>query len=253
MGHWSWFFLVPGVADGSAPVFSLSGPEARHSAHTVPAAWLVFFVLTVLALVARRGLVTARAQGGTLQYVPASNLGARNVFELLTDGLVNLFETIFGSRQAAVTYFPLMGTLFFYILLSNLMGVIPGFLPPTATISTNLAMAVVVFLVFNFEGFRKNGMGYLKHMAGPLVYVAPLIFFLEVFGLFVRPVSLSLRLMGNMTGDHLVLGIFSDLVPYVAPAIFLGLGIFVSFVQAFVFTLLSVVYVSLAVAHLDDH
>ena len=253
MHHWSWFFLIPGVADGSSPLFSLSGEAGKSGAHTLPAAWLVFFVITVISLVARGSLVAARAQGGTLQYVPDTGFGARNLMELLIGALLGLFESVMGSREKAARYFPLMGTLFLYILISNLMGVIPGFLPPTTDMSTNLAMSLVVFIVFNVAGVMANGLGYFKHLMGPLLAVAWLILPLELIGLLVRPLSLSLRLLGNLTGDHLVLGIFSDLVPYVIPAVFLFLGIFVSFVQAFVFSLLSVVYVALAVAHHDDH
>ena len=253
MHHWSWFYLLPGVADGSSPLFAFSGEAGKAGAHTLPASWLVFFMLTAMSLVVRRSIVSSRAQGGTLQYVPSSSFGARNIMEILIGGLLTLFETVFGDRKNAERYFPLIGTLFLYILLSNLMGVIPGFLPPTSDMSTNLAMAIVVFLVFNTAGIMANGLGYFKHLMGPLLAIAPMIFILEVVGLFVRPASLSLRLLGNMTGDHLVLGIFSSLAPYVVPSIFLFLGIFVSFIQALVFSLLSVVYVALAVAHHDDH
>jgi F-type H+-transporting ATPase subunit a len=253
MHHWSWFYLLPGISDGSSPLFALSSEAGKHGAHTIPAAWTVFFLLTAVSLMVRRNLVAARAQGGTLQYVPDVGLGARNVMELLISALLNLMETVFGDRKNAIRYFPLIGTLFLYILVSNLMGVVPGVLPPTSDMSTNLAMSLVVFMVFNIAGIKANGLGYFKHLMGPLLAIAPMILFLEVVGLIVRPASLSLRLLGNMTGDHLVLGIFSDLVPFVIPAIFLFLGIFVSFIQALVFSLLSVVYVALAVAHHDDH
>ena len=88
--------------------------------------------------------------------------------------------------------------------------------------------------MYNFYGFREHGLTYLKHFAGPVVFLAPLMFIIEVISHFVRPVSLSLRLFMNITGDHLILGVFTNLVHYVIPAIFLGLGIFVSFLQAFI-------------------
>ena len=133
--------------------------------------------------------------------------------------------------------------------------------PPNAVAAMTAASSIFVLAAglllavacFNVAGIMANGLDYFKHLMGPLLAVAWLILPMELIGLLVRPLSLSLRLLGNLTGDHLVLGIFSDLVPYVVPAVFLFLGIFVSFIQAFVFSLLSVVYVSLAVASHDDH
>jgi len=251
MYHWTWFYAIPGIEDGSA--IPALGAEAAHNAFVIPTSWFVVALLTVFALIANRGLAAARAQGGTLQYVPADNLSARNLFEIFTEGMLNLAESVLGSRKMALAYLPLMGTLFIYILVSNLLGVIPGFLPPTSDMSNNAAMALVVFFTFNIAGVAANGMGYFKHLMGPMLALAPLIFTLEVIGIFIRPVSLSMRLFGNINGDHMVFGVFSELVPLVVPSLFLALGMFVSFIQAFVFTLLSIVYVALAVAHDDDH
>ncbi len=250
IAEWSWFHLIPGVGDGHA--FGFLTDAGKHAAHTIPAAFLACGFLCLVAVIARKGLMTARAKGGTLQYVPAANLGPRNVFELVIGNLLDLFADVLGSREAAERYFPLFAGLFFYILTCNLIGLLPGFLPPTASVSTNWAMALVVFVVFNFEGLRVNGMGYIKHLMGPVLLLAPLMFILETVGIIMRPFTLSVRLMGNMNGDHMVLAIFSDLIPLGVPVIFLGLGTFVCLVQAFVFTLLSVVYVSLSIAH-DDH
>lgn len=251
ISEWSWFHLLPGVADGSLLPFV--SEEGAHFVHTVPAAWLACLFLCGAALLARGGLNRAREKGGTLQYVPATNLKARNVFELVCGNLLDLFADVLGSRAAAERYFPLFGGIFFYILICNLLGLLPGFLPPTASISTNWGMALVVFAVFNIEGLRANGIGYIKHLGGPILWLAPLMFVLETVGLLFRPFTLSVRLMGNMNGDHMVLSIFSDLVPLFVPAIFLALGTFVCLVQAFVFTLLSVVYVSQAIAHEEAH
>jgi len=250
VAEWSWFHLIPGFDDGSAMSFLTT--EGQDAAHTVPAAFLSCAILAVLALVARGGLMAARAKGGTLQYVPAADLKPRNVFELIIGNLLELFADVLGSKAAAERYFPLFAGLFFYVLVNNLLGLLPGFLPPTASVSTNWALALVVFVVFNFEGLRVNGMGYIKHLMGPVLWLAPLMFVLELVGVVMRPFTLSVRLMGNMNGDHMVLAIFSDLIPIVVPAIFLALGTFVCLVQAFVFTLLSVVYVAVSIAH-DDH
>lgn len=259
MYHYSWFFLIPGVEDGAVLHGLESLPGHVHaelaSAHAIPAAWTVFLLLTLLALAARSGLNSARARGGTAQYIPGDSASPRNIMEIAIESLLGLTETVIGRRDLAVKYFPLLGTLFFYVLFSNLMGLIPGFLPPTASISNNFAMSLVVFLVFNYAGFKENGMGYLKHIAGPVWWLAPVIFVLEGFSLFVRPVTLSLRLYINMFADHLLLGVFSDLVSYVLPMAFVGLGLFVCCVQAFIFTLLPTVYIALSTAHEghDDH
>lgn len=249
MYHYSWFFLIPGMEDGSIFPFLTAG---AHSAFVVPTSWTVVLLLVLSALVVRSSLAASAAKGGALQYVPLPGFGLRNVFEVFVGGLLDIFEQVFGSRAKAKQYFPLVGTLFFYVLFSNLIGLVPGMLSPSADMSNNLAMALVVFLVFNAEGIRAHGLvNYLKHYWGPILWVGPFIFFLETLGLFVRPLSMSLRLLGNLSGDHLVLGIFSDLTYLVVPALFVGLGAFVSLIQAFVFSLLSVVYIALAIAH--DH
>jgi F-type H+-transporting ATPase subunit a len=154
-----------------------------------------------------------------------------------------------GSKENAKKYFPLLGASFFFILFANFLGIIPGFLPPTGNFNVPVACALVIFVMYNFYGFKENGLGYLKHFAGPVIFLAPLMFVIEVISHFVRPVSLSLRLFMNITGDHLILGVFTNLVHYIIPAIFIGLGIFVSFLQAFIFTVLSAIYISLATAH----
>jgi F-type H+-transporting ATPase subunit a len=116
-----------------------------------------------------------------------------------------------------------------------------------------LALGVLSFVAYNYYGFRENGVQYLKHFVGPIWWLGVLMVPLELIDNLVRPFSLGLRLFGNMTGDHVVLEIFTDLTKVVIPVVFYVLGAFVSLVQAFVFTLLSLVYVSLAVAHGDHH
>ena len=245
--HFSWFQLVPGADDG----FGFLTGEAAKAAYIVPTSWAVCGVLLFLAVLARLGLERARKQGGTLQYVPAPDLGVRNLFELYVSFIWNMVRGLLGKKDGR-THFALVATLFVYILFSNLLAVTPGCLPPSDNVSNNFAMALVVFITFNVCGIWRNGLNYFKHMAGPLLVLAPFIFALESVALIVRPASLTLRLAGNMYGDHMVFGIMSDLVPFVIPSIFIGLGMFVSTVQAFVFTLLSVIYITLAVSH-DEH
>jgi F-type H+-transporting ATPase subunit a len=251
--HFSWFMLLPGLnPESSASAFSFLSEAAQKQAFIIPASWLVCAMLILLALAARFGLQRARASGGIAALVPDTSLGPRNVMEIYTSAIWELVASNMSKRDAR-TYFPLIGTLFIYILVSNLLGLLPGFLPPTDNISTNLAMSLSVFLIFNLAGLRRQGFAYIKHLAGPIWWLIPLFLPLEVVGLCVRPVSLSLRLAGNMFGDHMVFGIMSSLVPPLVPIAFLGLGVFVSFIQALVFSLLSLVYIALALAGEEDH
>ncbi|HEY8516966.1 MAG TPA: F0F1 ATP synthase subunit A [Candidatus Binatia bacterium] len=210
-------------------------------------ALLVMGILLVLALRARAALQQDSA------VVPDDTLTARNVFELLVEAINNLSESVIGHD--AQRYVPILSTFFIFILFSNFMGLLPGFTPPTSDFDITLALGVVSLLAFNYYGLKAQGLGYLKHFVGPIVALAPLMIILEVISvLLVRPASLGLRLFGNMFGDHLVLEIFTSLTKVGVPVAFYLLGTLVSIIQAFVFTLLSMIYIGLAVAHHDgDH
>lgn len=182
--------------------------------------------------------------------LPDDKLTIRNIFEILTiDFLLDLLTGVLGSREKAIRFFPLLATSFIFILFINLLGLIPGFLPPSGNFNTTSACAIIIFIMYNYYGFREHGIGYLKHFVGPVVWLAPLFIPIEIISNIVRPLSLSLRLFWNMTGDHLVLGIFTNLTHIIVPTLFVMLGIFVSALQAFVFTILSTIYISLATAH----
>ncbi len=227
MEHFSWFTLL--------------GLEKYD--HVLSAILVVLF-LTFAAYRIKNNLSKKES------VLPDEKLSLRNIFEILTiDFLLDLLGGIMGSREKAKKYFPLLGSAFFFILFANILGLIPGFLPPTGNFNTPVACGLVIFVMYNFYGFKEHGIGYLKHFAGPVVFLAPLMIIIEIISHLVRPASLSLRLFWNMTGDHLVLGIFTDLTHFVIPAIFIALGLFVSFLQAFIFTVLSAIYISLSIAH----
>lgn len=180
--------------------------------------------------------------------VPTKNFSLASFFDLAGEQLLKLLEGVMGER--AIKFLPLIGSIFIYIFFCNLLSLIPGFLPPTDNINTNLPVALTVFIYYHVMGVKEHGIkGYMKHFAGPIIFLAPLMFVIEMISHFVRPISLSVRLFGNITGDHMVLGIFSTLTPIFVPVIFLMLGLFVAFIQAFVFSLLSTVYISLATEH----
>lgn len=224
---------------------NLPSSWAEEYLHIIMAA-VVFIIITTMSLIAWRRLSWTKKR-----LVPEANGSLTNIFEIAVESLLQMLEGAVGKN--ARLHLPLIGTLFIYILICNLMGVIPGLTPPTDNINTNFACALCVFIYYNVMGIRTQGIKkYMKHMTGPIIWLAPLMFAIEIVSHLVRPVSLSVRLFGNITGDHVVLGIFSSLVPLLVPIIFMGLTIFVAFIQAFVFTLLSVVYISLA-TEMDGH
>ena len=211
--------------------------------HTATAL-LVTVLLIVLALLGRRSLRRAPAP-----VVPEAKLSLGNLLELSVELVMGLVDGIIGRKGRK--FVPLFGSFFIFILTANLMGLIPGFSPPTSNINTTLGLGIVSFLAYNIFGVRAHGAGYIKHFMGPVLFLAPLFVVLEGVSHLVRPVSLSLRLFGNMFGDHLAVEIFTDLTKVGVPVVFYFLGTLVALIQAFVFTLLSVIYVSMAISH--DH
>ena len=230
----NWLQLVPGL---------------EHAPNHVVMAMIVAGLIVVLTAVAAAQLKRAMAapDGGL---IPPSKWTFRNFFEVVAESLYRLTESVLGHHEAP-HYFPIIGSLFLFIFVSNMVGLIPGLLPPTDNLNTTLALGTFVFLYYNYVGLRVNGLAYLKHFLGPVLWLAPLMLVIELASHVFRPLSLALRLRGNIMGDHVVLSIFSDLVPLVLPVVFYGLGIFVAFVQAFVFCLMTMVYISMSTAH--DH
>lgn len=202
-----------------------SAAELNHVTYT----WLVMAILIVLALIASRGL----------KMVPA---GMQSTMEMVVTGLENLAEETMGHKGAK--YFPLIATFALFILTSNLIGLVPGLYPPTANLNTNAALALIVFFMTHIIGFKEHGTHYLKHFMGPIIWLAPLIFIIEIIGHLARPLSLSLRLFGNMYGHEIVLMIFFALVPFLLPIPMMLMGLLVAFIQTFVFSLLAMIYIA---------
>ena len=146
-------------------------------------------------------------------------------------------------------YIALVGTLGVFVLLCNLLGVIPTLDSPTASVPVTLGCAMVAFVYYNFQGLREHGaLGYVKHLCGPMIIIAPLMLPIEIFSNFFRLLSLTARLWANMFVGPILEGIFTGLIPIAIPVIFVGLHVFVSFLQAYVFMLLPAVYIGFAVA-----
>ncbi len=173
----------------------------EENIHMVSSAF-VALILVPLAMIAFKSLRRTEEH-----LVPSGKLTVAGLFDVISEGLLKLMEGVMGER--AIKYLPLIGTLFIYIFVSNLLGLLPGFVPPTDNINTNLPCALVVFFCYHYMGVKEHGFKkYLKHFAGPILWLAPLIFSIELISHCVRPISLSVRLFGNITGDHVVLGLW---------------------------------------------
>lgn len=229
MNHFNWFQLIPGVG---------------HEYAGVVTAAVTAVCLLIFGVVARIKLKT-----GSNCSEPAGKLSVKGIFEVFTELIVSLADMVIGHE--GMKFVPLFATIFTYILVNNLVGLLPGMSASTQDLNATLPIGIFSFIMYNYYGVKEHGLKYLKQFLGPLLLLAPLMLPIELVSHVVRPFSLGLRLYGNMTGDHTVLGAFFDLAPYGVPVIFYFLGLFISFVQAFVFTLLSMVYISMATSH--DH
>jgi len=200
-----------------------------HIGEHVTYTWFVMLVLILAAFLASRAI----------KEVPT---GMQNFMEVVVGGVENLIEETMGPKGKA--YFPLIASFALFILVSNLVALIPGFYPPTANLNTNFALALTVFAMTHIVGFKEHGFHYVKHFMGPILLLAPLMIIIELIGHLARPVSLSLRLFGNMYGHEIVLMIFFALVPFLLPIPMMLMGVLVAFIQTFVFTLLAMIYIA---------
>jgi F-type H+-transporting ATPase subunit a len=233
--------------------FSGDGLTVQHgpiSAQHVFALAFVLLVLLVIAFIASAGL---RDTKGAV--IPDEKLSARTFVELLVSTAYSMMSDIMG-KKAARYFLPLIGTCAFIILFSNLLGLLPGFTPPTDVLNTTVPMTLVIIATTHIYGIKENGGAHIKHLFGPVWWLAPLFFAIELVSHFLaRPLSLSIRLMANMYADHQVLSQVSGLVKWFVPVLPMLLGTLVCIVQTLVFCLLSTVYIGMAVAHHehDDH
>ena len=199
-----------------------------HEYQQVTHSWLIMIFMILCAVLFARGL----------KLFPKK---AQNVFELMIDGLENFLVDVTGPEGRFL--FPFVATLFFYILICNLVGLMPGFFSPTANLNTTLSLALCTFVYTHVIGFKLHGIKYLKRFIGPVWLLAPLMLPIELIGHFARVMSLSIRLFGNIFGKETVLGILFMLAGlYLVPLPILFLGILVSLIQSVVFMLLSTIY-----------
>lgn len=253
-----WFDLIPGFQSlNESLVHTLSAWHFGAIAHNVKHLFLTVFATLLVVIFAMK--TKAEWSDEQKAVVPPGHFSIRNLVEMIMDTALMLGEQVLGSRKAARKYLPLIGTLALYILFNNLLGLVPGFAPATDNLNITVGPALVVFIMTHIEGIKEQGIGhYLAHFMGPkigpLPLLAPLMIPIEIISHLARPLSLSLRLMGNMTGDHAVLAIFLGLaaIPLFYPLPILVLGTIVCVVQTLVFCLLALVYIALAIEHSEE-
>lgn len=200
--------------------------------HVVMSALIVLFTILLMAVVGRRVTLVP----GKLQ----------QTFELLYEFLKNMLEENIGHK--GVRFLPLIATLALFIFLSNIAGLVPGLKSPTSNINVTVACALIVFLYYNYQGLREHGvLSYLKHFCGPVWWLAPLMFPVEIVSHLARPLSLSVRLFGNIFGEDMIVLVFFGLVPLFVPLPIMALQIFTALIQTLVFILLTVMYLAGAV------
>lgn len=220
--------------------------------------WFFWSSVFVAVLMLATGMLVrarlAAAEGGVL---PDPGVSLRNVTELVVEFLANLARENMGEQWRR--YFPFIATLFIFILLANLLGLVPGIGGATSNANTTWAWAIISFVAFQYVGVKEHGWSYVNHFLGPALFdvtlggrtihvrpLAPLYAPIEVIGHLARAFTLAVRLLANMFADHTVVGVWLLLVPAVVPAIFMGLGVLIAVLQAYVFALLSMIYIGLA-------
>jgi F-type H+-transporting ATPase subunit a len=220
------------------PILFLDLVQGFFKTHIPPHvtySWLIMLILLGLGLLASR----------QVSLVPK---GAQNVFELIIGSLEEFMVEITGEEGRA--FFPYIATLFLFILSCNLIGLLPGFYSPTANINTPLSMALCTFIYTHYLGVKYHGVKYIKHFLGPVPAMAPLFFPIELVGHSARVLSLTFRLFGNIFGEDLVLLILLFLAgKFLAPLPMMFLAVFTSTVQAFIFTLLAIMYFAGSIEH----
>lgn len=206
-------------------------------------------VVVALILVAALWALRKLSRDPDSYIIPEDRLTLRNFFDIATEGLLRFVKDNMGPRGPE--FMMIIGALAFFIFFSNIWGLIPGFHSPTETLNTTGACALTVFFLTHYYGIKEHGWRYLKHFMGPVPWLAPLFFPIELISHLVRPVSLSIRLFGNIFADHFILGIVAGLIPLIIPLPMMLLGVFVAVVQTLVFVLLSMAYFAGAIEEME--
>ncbi|MBN2432656.1 MAG: F0F1 ATP synthase subunit A [Acidobacteria bacterium] len=231
---------------GPAVIFvgELLGAEFQNRAEPIPSAVAHLLLVAVLLLIffwwLRRKLSVD------------SPSGWQHILEVVVLGVRDLMDSIIGPHGRK--YLPFHISLGTFIFLANLIGLVPELESPTANINVTAGCAIIVFLHYNWIGIREQGLlNYLKHFAGPVIFIAPLMIPVEILSHLARPFSLSVRLFANIFGEDMIIIVLTALLPFILPLPIMALAIFTSLLQAFVFVILSIVYISGAAEHHEAH
>jgi F-type H+-transporting ATPase subunit a len=222
------------------PILALLGllgitPKNPHS--PVPD-YLVMVIIVALLLVVVLGLASRK-----LSLIPSSR---QSILETIVQGFEGILTDTIG--EDGKKYLPMICTIGLFIFTSNMIGLVPGFMSPTSKLNVTAGCALTVFVYYHWQGMKAQGpLKYLKHFTGPIPALAPLLLPIEVISHFSRPVSLSLRLFGN------IIVIIASIVPFVLPLPFMAVAIFTAVIQSFVFVLLACIYIAGAVAQEEEH
>ncbi|MEO0242424.1 MAG: F0F1 ATP synthase subunit A [candidate division WOR-3 bacterium] len=233
------------VTHGSKDILGFL-PGLKDLPPHVSNAIFIVSVLLASAYIARRKLLKDPEK----YVVPEGRLTLRNFFDLTVDNLLRFVKENMGPRGPE--FMMIIGALAFFIFFSNIWGLIPGFHSPTETINTTGACALTVFVLTHYYGIKEHGWKYIKHFMGPVPWLAPLFFPIEMISHIVRPISLSIRLFGNIFADHFIVGVVASLIPIIVPLPMMLLGVFVAIVQTLVFVLLSMAYFAGAIGEMEE-
>jgi F-type H+-transporting ATPase subunit a len=226
-----------------AYLLSLVGIEVHNPEHLFPD-YIVMVLFVAVALILLLGLASRK-----LKIIPSKR---QSILELIIEFLENLLGDIIGEQGKK--YLPMIGTIGLFIFFCNLLGLVPGFMSPTSKLNVTVGCALSVFVYYHWQGIRAQGIfKYLKHFTGPTPLLAPLLLPIEIISHFSRPVSLSVRLFGNIFAEELLILVIASIIPFLLPLPFMAIAIFTATIQAFVFVLLSCIYIAGAVAHEEEH
>ncbi|MGZ4886992.1 MAG: F0F1 ATP synthase subunit A [Candidatus Aminicenantales bacterium] len=225
-----------------AAFLGLFGIKVPDPLHVFPD-YVVMVILVTVLLVVVFSLASRK-----LTLIPSKRQSLLEMIFTLFEGLAT--DTIGPEGKK---YLPVIGTVGLFIFSCNLIGLVPGFMSPTSKLNVTVGCALVVFFYYHAQGVRAQGLKYFKHFLGPIPALAPLMIPIEIISHFSRPVSLSMRLFGNIFAEELLIVIMASIVPFLLPLPFMAVAIFTSIIQAFVFVLLACIYIAGAVAHEEEH
>ncbi len=261
--HDTWYSVLPfwaeleaSLSDGLKRDWTWVAFQATHFSLIHVASALIAAVFVLFVTLRWRASLNDDTQG----VVPPEQWRLPAMLDSFVGATFQMASDVMGE-EAAKRYLPFVGTLALFIFCMNIQGLIPGLLPGTSSLKTNLALSLIVFVAYNAIGLIRQGPHYLAHFLGPsfelggikLPWLAPLMLPVEIFSHLARPVSLALRLTGNLLADHKVVGAILLLLPWLVPVPFLLLGTLVCIVQTVVFTLLTMIYIGEALGHAEDH